>query len=770
MKNFIGIAFKILKPDALFLRLSELGCTFLMNQNQIGMLRSIFFRTLILFCCFGRSVGVLQAQNFLVESLQVSDADGLPFRSWPIGGLQAPLLQWIDVTGDGRPDLFLQNQPDQLLFFRNDAIEGLVLEHLNAFPEVASGNWFQIWPEANNVYFLFAANGFNDIQVWEFSRVNNQFETIKKTEILLDTEGKPVFSEIGSIPQFTDIDCDSDRDYFTTNQSGTITFYEQVGRSDNGLPKFTRRSDVFAGISLLGTYCSGAALSKSGRHGAATISFHDLNGDEKPDILWTDTFIAGLLQLENIGTCKEPAFTFPKAEQQYPTFIIPGLDLQTSGFNVTAFGDEDFDGDEDMFVAVQGGFCMDLQGDAIQNLYFYRNTGSKTKPVYNLQTKRYLYVPDVGEKSTPAFFDVDRDGDLDLVVGNEDQVGSPNFGRLTLFEATGLQNAPEYRLKDAHFLKIEGAYNLAPAFGDLDGDGDEDLLLGMQNGRIRYYQNDEPNGFIEISRTYANIFVGTNSAPALADLDDDGDLDLLVGNAAGDLIRYNNIGTPKAPNFIKETENYLGLNVKGFSKPAFIHYSRRNKGAWPAYLMVGSERDGVWVYKNIATENAEAHWQPQEKDAFSKPFRGIRQEAFNLRHTTPTSITVSPQTFFPRRLIFGAENGGFIAATPLFVPVKPNVTNEVPTTVVPNITIFPNPITDRFTIDLQNAIISPVNVHVFDLLGREVFSQAWEATAASRQIAIEVPHLPQGSYIVRVTTRQNIWSSIAIKRNNLWGE
>ncbi len=753
-----------------FLRLLVSGCTFLINQNQNGMRRTIFFRIFVVLCWLGVSSGHLLAQNFLAEPMHVTDAAGISYRSWPVGGLHTPLLQWIDVTGDARPDLFLQNQPDQLLFFRNDPIEGLVLEQLNAFPEVVSGNWFQIWPEAKDVFFLFAANGYNDIQVWEFSRVNNQFNTNQKTEILLDTDGKPVFSEVGSIPQFTDIDCDNDRDYFTTNQSGTITFYEQVGRWDDGLPKFTRRSDVFAGVSLLGTYCGGAALTKSGRHGAATISFHDLNGDEKPDILWTDTFIAGLLQLENTGTCTESAFAFPKTEQQYPAFIIPGLGLQTSGFNVAVFGDEDLDGDEDMFVAVQGGFCMDLQGDAIQNLYFYRNTGSKAKPVYTLQTKRYLYVPDVGKKSVPAFFDVDRDGDLDLVVGNEDQVGSPNFGRLTLFEATELQNTPEYRLKDSHFLKIEGAYNLAPAFGDLDGDGDEDLLLGMQNGRIRYYQNDEPDGFKEISRTYASIFVGTNSAPALADLDDDGDLDLLVGNAAGDLVRYNNVGTSKAPNFIKETENYLGLNVKGYSKPAFIHFSRSNKGAWPAYLMVGSERDGVWVYRNIAPENAEASWQPQEKDAFSKPFRGIRQETFNLRHIAPTSITVSPQTFLPRRMVFGSENGGFIAAMPLFVPVKPNVTNEAPTTVVPNITIFPNPITDRFTIDLQNAIISPVNVQVFDLLGREVFSQAWEATAASRQIAIEVPHLPQGPYIVRVATRQNTWSSIAIKRNNLWGE
>lgn len=729
------------------------------------MMRSVrFFGVIGLFLWLTSTYEGPNAQSFSAKPLSVWDEAGKPYRSWPVGGLNTPQLQWLDVTGDNHPDLFLQNQQDQIFFFRNDPTEGLILEHLQAFPEVFSGNWFQLWPEQADSFLLFAANNFDNIQVWRVQRTATRFITTKLTEVLLDTEGKAVFAEIGSIPQFTDIDCDADLDYFTTNQSGTITFYEQVGQTATGLPRYTKRSDRFADISLLGTYCDGQALSKSLQHGAASITFYDVSGSGKPDILWTDTFIAGLLQLQNTGTCSQPAFAFPKAESQYANFLVQGLNLQTSGFNLTTFGDADGDGDQDLFIGVQGGFCPDKQGDAIQNLFFYRNTGTAQKPIYTQETKRFLYLPDLGRKSSPAFFDYDQDGDLDLVVGNEDHAGSPNFGRLTLFESIGSKQEPGYVLKDPNFLNITGAYNVAPAFGDIDADGDMDLLLGMQNGRIRYYRNEGNNSFREISRTYANIFVGTYSAPALADIDGDGDLDLLVGDASGMLTLYRNVGSPQVPDFSKESDQYAGISVNGFSKPSFLLQPRNNQ-LWPAYLVVGSESDGVFVYKNISTGAVDAIWMQDGMGSPNKPFRGIGQESYVLRHLAPATIVWTPSNTLPS-MIFGSEGGGFMAATPRFLPVSVSSTTELPALGSYHLSLFPNPITDQFSIHLPKALTGPFTVSVYDLLGRERYAKTWKTSSGNPLILIEVPDLAQGAYVVRLSTTRTAWSSIVFKRKN----
>ncbi|HRK73857.1 MAG TPA: FG-GAP-like repeat-containing protein, partial [Rhodothermales bacterium] len=723
------------------------------------MMRSVGLSSLIgLFfwlTCACESVG---AQSFSAKPLLVWDETGQPYRSWPLGGLNTPQLQWLDVTGDNRPDLFLQNQQHQVFFFRNDPTEGLILEHLNAFPDVFSGNWFQLWPDQDDSFLLFASNDFDNIQVWRVQHAATRFITLKLAEVLLDTEGKAVFAEIGSIPQFTDIDCDGDLDYFTTNQSGTITFYEQVGQTTTGLPRYTKRSDRFADISLLGTYCDGQALTKSLQHGAASITFYDTSGSGKPDILWTDTFIAGLLQLKNTGTCSQPAFTFPKAESQYANFLVQGLDLQTSGFNLTTFGDADVDGDQDLFIGVQGGFCPDIQGDAIHNLFFYRNTGTAQKPIYTQETKRFLYMPDLGRKSSPAFFDYDQDGDLDLVVGNEDHAGSPNFGRLTLYEAIGNKYEPGYVLKDPNFLNITGAYNVVPAFGDVDTDGDLDLLLGMQNGRIRYYRNEGVSGFREISRTYANIFVGTYSAPALADIDSDGDLDLLVGNASGTLTLYRNVGSPQIPDFSKESDQYAGISVNGFSKPAFLLQPQNNQ-LRPAYLVVGSESDGAFVYKNISTGAIDAVWILDGVGSPNKPFRGIGQESYVLRHLAPATITWTLSNTLPN-MIFGTEGGGFIAATPRFLPMSVSSTTDMPSSGPYHLSLFPNPITDQFSFYLPETHSGPFTVSVYDLLGRERYVKTWETPTGSPLVSVEVPDLVSGAYLVRLSTAKVAWSSI----------
>ena len=85
------------------------------------------------------------------------------------------------------------------------------------------------------------------------------------------------------------------------------------------------------------------------------------------------------------------------------------------------------------------------------------------------------------------------------------------------------------------FKGIDVSYHSAPTFGDLDGDGDLDLVVGEYDGVLNYYENvgsAASPSYVAVTGAaspFDGIDVGDTSAPALADVDGDGDLDLVVG-------------------------------------------------------------------------------------------------------------------------------------------------------------------------------------------------------------------------------------------------
>lgn len=89
----------------------------------------------------------------------------------------------------------------------------------------------------------------------------------------------------------------------------------------------------------------------------------------------------------------------------------------------------------------------------------------------------------------------------------------------------------------------------APALADLDGDGDRDALIGEEKGQVRAWRNDGTDGAPRWTRHAAwdTGRFGNRSTPALADVDGDGDVDLLVGEASGAVIGRENVGSRGAP-------------------------------------------------------------------------------------------------------------------------------------------------------------------------------------------------------------------------------
>jgi len=219
----------------------------------------------------------------------------------------------------------------------------------------------------------------------------------------------------------------------------------------------------------------------------------------------------------------------------------------------------DVDGDADLDAVVGG-----LDG----TLSYFENTGTALLPVYVERTgaANPFAAIDVGSNSAPALADVDGDGDLDLLVGAAD-------GSLNYYENSAAPGvAPVYGPAPANpFAGIDIGGNSAPALLDLDGDGDLDVVVGAADGTLNYYQNSAAPGAAPVyvlgpTNPFAVIDVGSNAVPTFADVDGDGILDLLVGESGGDVLVYENTGTAGAPTFVANpalVSPYAGVEVGG---------------------------------------------------------------------------------------------------------------------------------------------------------------------------------------------------------------
>jgi len=215
----------------------------------------------------------------------------------------------------------------------------------------------------------------------------------------------------------------------------------------------------------------------------------------------------------------------------------PDLGLVDVGsFSDPAFADIDGDGDKDFFVGGNDG-----------NIRFARNTGTPTDPMFALTQTNPFGLQDIGNRSTPTLTDIDNDGDFDLFAGD-------TFGRIRFFQNVGDGENPRFAAPVINPFGLRGAGGLSnPAFGDLDGDGDQDLLFGTAQGEIIFFTNVGDASNPSFRRGDNNPFglenLGRQAAPTLVDVDSDNDLDVFIGLENGNTAFFRNFGTPTAPQF-----------------------------------------------------------------------------------------------------------------------------------------------------------------------------------------------------------------------------
>jgi hypothetical protein len=191
----------------------------------------------------------------------------------------------------------------------------------------------------------------------------------------------------------------------------------------------------------------------------------------------------------------------------------------------------------------------DLDGDADLDLILgssddpllhFRNTGSAVSPAFVPGDDIFAPVSLLDAEMAVAV-DLDGDTDLDLVTGG--------YHGLQLYRNTGSAASPAFARVDGFFAGLAVGSIPVPTLADLDDDGDEDLVVGLsEDGGVKFYPNlGSPAAavFTEAS-SQAWFDVGLYAYPWLCDLDNDEDFDLVVGRDGLGLRYYRNDGNAAA--------------------------------------------------------------------------------------------------------------------------------------------------------------------------------------------------------------------------------
>jgi hypothetical protein len=246
--------------------------------------------------------------------------------------------------------------------------------------------------------------------------------------------------------------------------------------------------------------------------------------------------------VEAAADTKAPTGSLFPTAPAYAAAATNPFGISDVGFSASpAFADADADGDLDLFI-----------GNFEGNTFFFRNTAAPgaTAPAYAAAATNPFGIKDVGFSASPAFADADGDGDLDLFIGNSE--GNTLFFRN--IAAPGA-TAPAYAAATTNPFGISDVGSFAcPAFADADADGDLDLFIGNSAGNTLFFRNTAAPGATApayaaaITNPFGISDVGDMARPAFADADSDGDLDLFIGNFEGNTLLFSNTAaTPVAP-------------------------------------------------------------------------------------------------------------------------------------------------------------------------------------------------------------------------------
>lgn len=733
----------------------------------------------------------LKAQlNFTrFDSIIVLKQNGDTLKHPWAGGFNSPQFSEIDLNNDAIMDLFVYDRSiNRITTFINTGTPNqisyqLAPQYITQFPPDLH-DWVLLRDyNCDGLMDIFTA-GTGGIRVFKNTTTGSNLQFVPVTG------GNPAFDILFSnfqpdsatpsmvnlfvttldIPVIDDIDNDGDLDVLTFSILGSHIEYhrnlsiERYGNCDsldfelrNKCWGFFKENATANTITLNDT-CSfninnPEKISGGNKHSGSTLLSIDVDSNGTKDLILGDVSFKNMVLVTNSDQSLDLTAShatasdtlFPKNNAN--PFTIPiNIDLFPAGFYL----DVNNDGVKDLLASPN---CF-TGCENLASAWLYENTRSTNLPNFSFTTNSFLQgdMIEVGLGAHPVFFDHNSDGLMDLVIGNagftDITTAAGIRSSLFLYENIGTANKPAYKLITNDYAGVstinldvannQPTFRIIPTFGDIDGDGDKDMIIGGDNGKLHLFENTAGAGnvanFILSQPEYRSIDIGLFAAPQLIDLNRDGLLDLIIGDRLGYISYFENVGTTTLASFNLLTSQLGGVKTRRANEfnGNCIPFVFEENGSYK--LISGATNGYIYLYDSI-------------EGNLSSNFFLVDSAYLNIKQGGWTAVNVADvNNDGGLDLVVGNVAGGvtfYKGDGNTVISVSEQQSN------ISTILIYPNPAKNNIIIDFGDNKLTDASVVLIDMVGRTLFSKK----VTHQKETIYLNEFAQGIYFVKFSNK-----------------
>ncbi len=679
------------------------------------------------------------------DTITVIEAGKVLKLAWA-GGLNSCMISQVDLDLDGKKDIVIFDKANYFAYgvfrcFLNKGNAGQINyvfdgKMSSKFPAVQQWAYFYDYNNDGKAdLFTYTVGG---IMVFKnTSTVGNLSFVLKKPLLyskITASVSSNVYASPVSLPGFSDIDNDGDMDILTFSSTGyKIEYHRNVSENYN-IDSLEYVLDEYTWGDISENTCAVAlnqfSLVKptdggiSPQHSGSCLMCFDRDGDGDKDLILGDIACNAMSYCENGGTITNAhIIDTTKLYPNYPAKANTNI-IKMNNFPCTYNFDVDNDGKKDLVASPNV-----LGSENFTSVWYYRNVSSTNTVDFQFVKNNFLQdeMIELGEGAYPVLFDVDNDGLLDLIVANSGYyIINTLKTKMAYYHNIGTLSQPSFSLitRDYNNFSTTAPTNtlstLIPTFGDIDGDGDNDMLIADYYGKIHWSENTAGSGnpcnFSIFHYNYYGIStINAAPYPQLIDVDRDSDLDLIIGTRNGKIAYYKNIGTASVANFTLITNSFGNIDVTGDptlygTDGSCAPFMFDVAGSYK--LLCGSVSGNIFYYDNIDGNLG---------GTFNK-LDSVVNKLYDGPNSALQYVDINGDS--KRDLILGNYGGGLT-----FFSSKNTIgISEIENT-ISDVLVYPNPAYDHLEIKSSNKYIERTEVTMMDMFGKTILTQSATSNA-----------------------------------------